>query len=84
MYELQISDIDVKMSTDQSTWVDASADGNGVWTASGLTGLINVQEGSVYVQFSVNNEQKTDDGNAPDGTDDVAEFVVTPSAMMTM
>lgn len=81
MYELQISDIDVKMSTDQNTWIDASADGKGVWTASGLTGLTNGQQDSIYVQLSVNNEQKTDDGNAPDGTDDEAEFLVTPSAM---
>lgn len=84
-YELTISSITVAMSTDPSdgdSWVTASNEGEGIWTAEGLTGLTDGEAGSIYVRLSVNGEQKTDDGNIPDGEYDEAEFVVTPSNTM--
>lgn len=89
-YELTISSIEVDVSTDASTWVSANANandgGNGLWTASGLTGLTDGTEGNIYVRLTVNGEQKTTDGTTPNGdsTNDYATFTVTPGSGMAM
>ena len=84
-YELTISSITVEMTTDKTneeSWVSAANEDAGIWTASGLSGLVDGEAGTVYLRLSINGEQKTDDGNIPDGEGDVAEFSVTPSSMM--
>jgi len=82
-YELTAGTIVVEVSTDQSTWVTATADGSGYWTAAGLAGLTDGTEGSVYVKLSVSGEQKTTNGQAADGTNDFATFTVTPAMSMS-
>ena len=81
-YEQTASNIAVAMSTDLSSWVTATADGNGYWAAAGLTGLTNDTEGSVYVKLSVAGEQKTTNGEVADGSNDYAAFTVTPGMSM--
>ncbi len=79
---LSVDTIVVEVSTDAATWVTASADGNGYWTASGLDGLTAGSEGTVYVKLSVSGEQKTTNGREADGSNDYATFTVTPGMAM--
>lgn len=81
-YELTAHTIMVEASTDLSTWVTATDNGNGYWTASSLTGLTDGAEGNIYIRLSVSNEQKTVDGELSDGTNDYATFKVTPGMSM--
>ncbi len=64
MYQLDVSSIGVKLSTDKQSWVDAVEDGNGYFSVAGLSGLTNGTEGSLYVQLLVNGIAKTTDGAA--------------------
>jgi hypothetical protein len=68
----------VSVSTDNATWIAATAATGGHWTVSGLTGLTTGQTGTVYVELTVNGEQKTTDGKAPSGVNGYATFTVTP------
>jgi hypothetical protein len=81
-YELNITTMLVEVSTDGSTWISAGDDGNGYWSATGLTGLTNGATGSIYVRLSINGEQKTTDGNAASGANGYATFAVTPGGSM--
>lgn len=74
--ELSINDIRVRMSSDEQSWAAAVYEQNGLWSAD-LTGLTPGETASIYVELTVNAEQKTDDGTAPDGTADNAMFTVT-------
>jgi len=73
-----VNTMSVELSTDQTNWIAATDNGSGHWSASGITGLTDGSQGTLYVRLIVNGEQKTDDGNAPDGIADYAEFKVTP------
>ncbi len=81
-----VNSMSVEISTDQTNWIAATDNGDGHWSASGISGLTDGQPGTLYVKLTVNGEQKTDDGMAPDGQGDYAMFTVTPgaSSMMTM
>jgi len=83
-YELAINSILVEMSTDKANWITATSNETGIWTGSALSGLTNGEEGTIYVRLTVNGEQKTDDGLAPDNVADEAMFFVTPSSGMEM
>ena len=84
-YELTISSMSVEVSTDptnQASWVAADgSSGDGYWVASGITGLTNGQQGTVYVRMIINGEQKTTDGNLADGVNGYTFFTVTPGSM---
>jgi hypothetical protein len=80
-YELTISSISVEVSTDATTWVSATEDGNGYWTATGLTGLSDGTQGELYVRLSVNGEQKSTDGNMASGANGYATLLVTPGGI---
>jgi hypothetical protein len=84
-YELVIASVMVQVSSDASTWVDATEEGNGHWSAAAISGLTDNVQGILYVKLSVNGEQKTTDGNAPagDGSNDYAMFSLTPNAVMS-
>jgi hypothetical protein len=84
-YELVIASVTVQVSSDASTWVDATEEGNGHWSAAGISGLTDNVQGTLYVKLSVNGEQKTTDGNTPagDGSNDYAMFSLTPNVMMS-
>jgi len=73
-----VNTMSVEVSTDRTNWIAATDNGNGHWSASGISGLTDGTQGTLYVRLTVNGEQKTDDGNAPDGIADYAEFKVTP------
>ncbi len=75
-----VNSMDVEVSTDQTNWITATDNGNGHWSASGISGLTDGQQGTLYVKLVVNGEQKTDDGMAPDGQGDYAVFTITPGA----
>ena len=82
-YQLDLDSISVEMTTipeDPESWISATTDNSGVWTASGLSNF----ENTVYVRLSINSEQKTDDGNAPDGEGDEAEFTFSIDGMSNM
>ncbi len=73
-----VNTMSIEVSTDQTNWIAASDNGGGRWSATGITGLTDGTQGTLYVRLTVNGEQKTDDGMAPDGTADNAEFKITP------
>ncbi|MDT8383389.1 MAG: hypothetical protein RRB22_03145 [Gammaproteobacteria bacterium] len=78
-HELSVTSISVEVSTDAGSWITASEDGGGYWTAEGLGGLDNGSQGEIHVRLSVNGEQKSTDGNpATDGTA-YATFLATPA-----
>ena len=83
-YELAISSMNVEVSTDHNTWISANEDGNGYWTATGITGLTNAEQGEIYVRMSVNGEQKSTDGNVANGSNAYATFLITPGSSMSM
>ncbi len=69
----------VEISTDETNWIAATDNGSGHWSASGITGLTGGARGTLYVKLTINGEQKTSDGLAPNGEADYAEFKVTPT-----
>ena len=73
-----VDSMSVEVSTDRTNWIAATDNGGGHWSAAGITGLTDGSRGTLYVRLTVNDEQKTDDGNAPDGVADNAVFEVTP------
>jgi hypothetical protein len=79
-YELSVTTMTVEVSTDGSTWIAATDNGAGHWSATGITGLTDDAQGTVYVRLTVNGEQKTTTGTAPSGsvTNDYGMFLVTP------
>ena len=81
--ELAITSMSIEISTDASTWVTATEDGNGYWTATGLTGLTESVEGEVYVRLTINDNvyNSSIDGVAATGINEYATFTVTPGAM---
>jgi len=82
MYELTATTILVEMSTDLSSWCTATDVGNGYWSCSGLSGLMNDIEGAVFVRLSISGEQKTTNGMAADNSNEYATFTVTPGMSM--
>jgi hypothetical protein len=66
----------VQVSSDGGvSWVTATDNGNGHWSAPGLTGLM--AGGTVRVKVNINGEQKTTDGTAAvAGTNDFATFTI--------
>jgi hypothetical protein len=82
-YELITTPMTVEVSTDTTNWVAATDNGNGNWSASPVTGLIDDTTGTIYVRLIINGEQKTTDGMMPatDGTNDYGMFSVTPGGM---
>lgn len=79
-YELTANTISVEASTDGTNWVTATDKGNGHWEASPAS-LIHGYTGKVYVRLTVNDEQKTTDGNAPAGANDYATFDFSTMSM---
>jgi hypothetical protein len=79
-YELTVGSMTVEVSADGSTWFAATDNGNGHWSASGISGLTDDVQGTLYVKLTVNGEQKTTNGGAPagNGTNDYGIFLVTP------
>jgi hypothetical protein len=58
----------------------ASQNGNGYWTATGLTGLVDGTEGMLYVEVTINGNilNSSIDGVAGAGINNYATFTVTP------
>jgi hypothetical protein len=73
-----VSTMIVEASTDKTNWVAATENGNGHWTAAGLTGLTSGVSGSIYVRVTVNGEQKSTDGTMPSGANGYQTFTVVP------
>jgi len=86
--DLTVSSMTVKMSTtpnDANSWVTADGSSNdGYWTASGITGLTNGTEGTIYVQMEINGEQYSTNGEVADSDNGYAMFTVTPGSSMGM
>jgi hypothetical protein len=82
-YELTVASMSVEVSTDETNWTAATDNGDGHWTVAGISGLTNGMAGTLYVRVTVNDEQKTADGATPagDGSNDYAQFTVTPGGM---
>ena len=82
-YELTVASVVVEVSTDGTNWIATTDNGSGHWSATSISGLTNDVAGTLYVRLTVNGEQKTADGATPagDGTNDYAQFTVTPGDM---
>jgi hypothetical protein len=85
-YELTVSTMTVEVSTDPSfgTKVDATDNGNGHWSAAGISGLTDGEPGTLYVRLTVNGEQKTTTGGAPSGSNGYATFLQLTPPSSTM
>ena len=82
--ELLISSMEVLVSTDPTFVLDtvtATDEGNGYWTAAGITSLTNSVEATLYVQMTINGHvlNSSIDGVAGDGINNYATFTVTPT-----
>jgi len=75
-YELIPTTIEVKVSTDNSSWITATTSGEGAWQATGLSGLVDNQEAILYVKLAVNGEDKTTNGKVPEGINASAQFIL--------
>lgn len=75
-YELIPTTIDVKVSTNNSDWITATTSGGGLWQASGLTGLVDNQEATLFVKLIVNGEDKTTNGEIADEVNASAQFTL--------
>jgi hypothetical protein len=74
-----VNAIAVSASSDNgATWVNGSNTGGAHWEFPNLAGLASGTAGHVRVRLFVNGEQKTTDGGAPSGTNEYADFTVTP------
>lgn len=89
--ELTVTSISVEVSTDGVNWELATGTGDGYFTVSGLAGLTNDSQGSIYTRLTVNGEQKTMNGSAQSGLtpvdtgfNDYGIFTVTPGMSMSM
>ncbi len=82
-YELTVASMTVEISTDGSTWIEASNSGNGLWTATAIEGLTDGTASNVYARLTINGEQKTTTGATPagDGSNDYGTFILTPGGM---
>jgi len=89
LHELSIVTMSVEVSTDAVNWVTASDHGShdhgGQWVATGISGLTDDTEATLYVKLVVEGEQKTTDGATPnalsatnDANNHYAKFIVTP------
>jgi hypothetical protein len=73
-----VNSMSVQLSTDATTWIDATNSGNGHWLASGLTGLTPGVSGKIYVRLTVNGEQKSTDGAVIGAANGYQTFTVIP------
>ncbi len=82
-YALTANPMIVEVSSDASTWIVATDNGGGHWSATGIAGLVDDTQGTIYVRLTINSEQKTTDGATPagNGTNDYASFTLTPGGM---
>ena len=78
--------VDVSITPTFDVIYTATEDGNGYWTAAGITGLIDGVEGTLYVRVVTNTHTLN---SSPDGlyvdeaiTPSYATFTVTPAAAM--
>lgn len=81
---LEVTSINVEMSTDENTWVTAISEGDGIWSSNELTGLSQGEQASIYIRLTVNGQQATDNGSSVDGSADNAMFNVTPPSSNMM
>jgi len=84
MYALTPGTITAEMSLDGTSWTSATTTNNGYWSAN-LTGITGMSSLPIYVRLTIDTEQKTTNGMAPDGmstdpvnTNEFATFTVTP------
>lgn len=78
--ELVIDSIDnviVEVSSDNSNWSPATSQGEGVWQASGISGLTE----TLYVSLTVNGEKKTTDGEVESSENASAIFTLSSGDM---
>ena len=84
MYALTPGTITAEMSLDGTSWTSATTTNDGFWSAD-LTGISGMSSLPIYVRLTIDTEQKTTNGMAPDGmstdpvnTNEFATFTVTP------
>jgi len=88
-YQLTVSTMTVEVTADDgANWATATDNGSGHWTATGVAGMTTDVTDTVYVKITVNDEQKTTSGFAPDGAAEITDtneygvLTVTPGAMV--
>ncbi|WP_250655799.1 hypothetical protein [Alkalimarinus coralli] len=79
-YAMTPNNIIVEVSTDNTAWVKATTNDDGLWMAKPLAGLVDGEEGKLYVKLSVDGNEKTTDGKTAEVDNVAAEFTVTPGA----
>ncbi|MCC6207139.1 MAG: hypothetical protein IT488_03155 [Gammaproteobacteria bacterium] len=86
MYELNVTTMTVELATDATNWTAATDNGEGHWSAAGVAGLTEDEQGELYVRLTINGEQKTTDAATPagDGSNDYGTFLVTPGGAPMM
>lgn len=78
-----VNSVTLQVSTDGGgNWTDMTEEGSGYFSVSGLAGLVDGAEGSIYVRLFINGAQYTTDGSAAAGENAWQVFTVTPGASM--
>ncbi len=75
--EMSVDSIQVQVSSDNSTWIPAVSQGEGIWQASEISGLTE----TLYVSLAVNGEVKTTDGDVAGTTNASAPFTLSSGGM---
>lgn len=78
--ELTIDTLQVQVSSDNATWVNASSQGEGIWKATEITGLTD----TLYVSLSINGETKTTNGQITGDENSAAIFTLANDEMSSM
>lgn len=78
--ELTIDTLEIQMSSDNTNWVEATSQGEGIWKAIGISELTD----TLYVSLSVNGETKTTNGQLVDTENSAAKFTLTNGEMSAM
>ncbi|MBQ0731817.1 MAG: hypothetical protein KBT75_14015 [Oleispira antarctica] len=74
-----MSDVVVKVSTDNTHWEVATSQGEGIWKSANMTSLVD----TFYVSLSVNGELKTTDGEIDDGESNASAIFILSSNEMS-
>jgi len=88
-HDLNVVAVTVEVSTDATTWdaVTVINNGNGHWSATGITGLVNGEASMICARLTIHNgvadERKTTNGDLENGPNGYSCFTVTPGSMMS-
>ncbi len=84
-HEMAISGVTIEASSDNgATWWTMTQMGGGMFSISGLDGMVDGVQGTILVKLAVNGVQYSTDGATASGENAYQTFSVTPGSSMSM